>query len=39
MAKVSATSGPPIVDPTQFRTLAGALQYLTFTHTDIAYAI
>jgi hypothetical protein len=38
-AKVSATSGPPVADATQFRSLAMALQYLTFTRSDIAYAI
>jgi hypothetical protein len=38
-AKVSATSRPPVADPTQFRSLTGALQYLTFTRSDIAYAV
>jgi hypothetical protein len=38
-AKVSAESGPPIVDPTHFRSLAGALQYLTFTRSDITYVV
>jgi hypothetical protein len=38
-AKVSATSGPPVADPTQFRSLVGALQYLTFTCPNIAYAV
>jgi hypothetical protein len=38
-AKVSAESGPHIADPTHFRSLTGALQYLTFTRPDIAYAI
>jgi hypothetical protein len=38
-AKVSAASGPPIFDPTQIRSLVRALQYLTFTHPDITYAI
>ncbi|KAI3694502.1 hypothetical protein L1987_77468 [Smallanthus sonchifolius] len=40
--KLSATSGTPL-DPTTtatlFRSLAGALQYLTFTRPDIAYAV
>jgi len=38
-AKVSATEGPPVADPTAFRSLAGALQYLTFTRPDISYAV
>jgi hypothetical protein len=39
LAKVSAESGSPIADPTHFRSLAGALQYLTFTRPDIAYTV
>jgi hypothetical protein len=38
-AKVSAEFGPPVADLTHFRSLTGALQYLTFTHLDIAYVI
>jgi hypothetical protein len=38
-AKVSAESGPPVADPTHFRSLIGALQYLTFTNPDIAYVV
>jgi hypothetical protein len=38
-AKVSAESRPPVTDLTHFRSVAGALQYLTFTRPDIAYAI
>jgi hypothetical protein len=38
-AKVSATSGPPVADLTQFRSLVGALQYLMFTRPDIAYTV
>ncbi|XP_060190864.1 uncharacterized mitochondrial protein AtMg00810-like [Lycium barbarum] len=37
--KVSATSGAPYEDPTHYRSLAGALQYLTFTRPDISYAV
>jgi hypothetical protein len=37
--KVSTTFGPPIADLTQFRSLIGALQYLMFTSSDIAYAV
>jgi hypothetical protein len=36
--KLSA-EGDPIADPTDFRSLAGALQYLTFTRPDISYAV
>jgi hypothetical protein len=38
-SKVSADSGPLVADPTHFRSLAGALQYLTFTCPDLTYAI
>ena len=37
--KVSTDVGQPVQDPTYFRSLAGALQYLTFTRPDIAYVI
>lgn len=35
-AKISADDGPPVDDPTHYRGLASALQYLTFTRLDIA---
>lgn len=35
-SKQSATTGAPIDDPTFFCSLAGALQYLTFTRPDIS---
>jgi hypothetical protein len=38
-AMVSAESGLPVTDPTHFRSPTGTLQYLTFTHTDMAYVI
>jgi hypothetical protein len=38
-SKLFASAGPPIVDPTKYRILAGALQYLTFTRHDIPYAV
>jgi hypothetical protein len=37
-SKLSA-DGPPVADSTQYPSLAGALQYLTFTRSDIAYAV
>ncbi|XP_021749530.1 uncharacterized protein LOC110715275 [Chenopodium quinoa] len=38
-SKLSAEAGPPFRDPTLYRSLAGALQYVTFTRPDIAYAV
>ncbi|KAJ0590748.1 putative RNA-directed DNA polymerase [Helianthus annuus] len=37
--KLSATSSPTFDNPTLYRSLAGALQYLTFTRPDISYAV
>ncbi|KAI3511348.1 hypothetical protein L1887_18499 [Cichorium endivia] len=37
--KLSATNGNLMDDPTLYRSLAGALQYLTFTRPDITYAV
>ncbi|GKC56265.1 ribonuclease H-like domain-containing protein [Tanacetum coccineum] len=31
--------GTPILDPTLYRSLAGGLQYLTFTRPDLSYAV
>ncbi|CAH9140198.1 unnamed protein product [Cuscuta epithymum] len=38
-SKLSASAGPPVENPTLYRSLAGALQYLTFTRPDISYAV
>ena len=37
--KVTATDGAPVADASDFCSLAGALQYLTFTRPDISYAV
>jgi len=37
--KASATEGTLVADVTNFRSLAGALQYLVITRPDIAYAV
>jgi hypothetical protein len=38
-AKLADDLGPPIVDVSQFQSIVGALQYLTFTRPDIAYVV
>lgn len=38
-SKLSATDGQLFSDPTLYRSLAGALQYLTFTRPDLSYAV
>jgi hypothetical protein len=38
-AKTSADAGPAVADSTAYPSLVGALQYLTFTWPDIAYAV
>ncbi|GJR90398.1 ribonuclease H-like domain-containing protein [Tanacetum coccineum] len=37
--KKPGPDGPPVTDPTLYRSLAGALQYLTFTRPDLSYAV
>jgi hypothetical protein len=38
-SKLSATDGTPATDSTFYRSITGALQYLTLTRPDIAYAV
>ena len=38
-AKLSAAMGDLMADPTAYRSLAGVLQYLTFTRPDLTYAV
>jgi hypothetical protein len=37
--KLAGDSGPPVEDASQFWSIAGALQYLTFTWPDITYTM
>jgi len=37
--KLSADLGDPVADPTAYRSLAGALQYLIFIRPDLTYAV
>ncbi|XP_042755658.1 uncharacterized mitochondrial protein AtMg00810-like [Lactuca sativa] len=38
-SNLSLHNGEPVSDPSLYRSLAGALQYLTFTRPDIAYVV
>jgi hypothetical protein len=38
-AKFAVDFGPPVQDVSQFWSITGALQYLTFTRPDIAYVV
>jgi hypothetical protein len=38
-AKLSEATGDSVADPTGYRSLAGALQYLNFTRPDISYVV
>ncbi|XP_019055578.1 PREDICTED: uncharacterized protein LOC109115723 [Nelumbo nucifera] len=37
--KLDATSGEVLTDPTQFRSVVGALQYVTLTRTNISFSV
>jgi len=37
--KLSAFEGAPVTNPSEYRSLAGALQYLTLTRPDLAFAV
>ena len=37
--KISASDGPPVADPSEYKSIAGALQYLTLTRPDLAYVV
>jgi hypothetical protein len=37
--KLSASEGAPIANPSEYKSLAGALQYLILTRPDLAYVV
>lgn len=38
-SKLSATDGPPVANPSEYRSLACALQYLTLTRLNLPYEV
>jgi hypothetical protein len=38
-SKLSADGGAPVADPSEYRSIVGALQYITMTRPDMAYAV
>lgn len=38
-SKLAADEGKPVSNHTEYHSLAGALQYITFTRPDISYAM
>jgi hypothetical protein len=38
-AKLSAIDGMPVAHPSEYRSIAGVLQYLTLTRPDLAYVV
>lgn len=38
-SKLSGDAGPPVADPSDYRSIVGALQYLTMTRPDLVYAM
>ncbi|KAG8486951.1 hypothetical protein CXB51_020530 [Gossypium anomalum] len=38
-SRLSKDEGEPLADPTEYRSIAGALQYIVLTRPDIAYAV
>jgi histone deacetylase 1/2 len=38
-SKLSASSGPPMADTSEYRSLVGALQYVTLTRPGLSYAV